>query len=261
MKRQSCAQAACAVIIATSSFAAHASLLLFDRGLPSINLNNTAGALRSNVTWQVVGGDGFTGDNFTIGTVGQRYRIDSISVWGAQYNPLEDDIRNIWLYFGKAGDALSMISTGMVTGNANSNPNIVHSFVPYADGITYQYQGSGGGFYEIAQTTFRGLDLLIEGGVTYNFGVDGDRWEWWNHASNAALSGTTQQGADGKYLVFKSSDFSSVEVVDSKGDGWDKSSDINVQVTGVQIPEPTALALAGIALLGLCAVRRRHSRP
>ena len=40
--------------------------------------------------------------------------------------------------------------------------------------------------------------------------------------------------------------------------GWNKPSDINVQVFGV-VPEPGTIALASIALLGLAASRRRKS--
>ncbi len=234
-----------------------AAPLLFDRGLPSLNLNNAAGAARSNVTWSASGTE-FTGDDFSIGVAGEKYRIDTITVWGAQFDPLSLDVANIALYFGRAGSALSLVSEGAVSGNANGNPNITHSFVTYADGVTDTYEGWGGGVYGIAQTVFSNLNLVIDGGVTYYFGVDGDQYEWWSHASNAALSGTPQQGADGKYLIFDKSDLGAVQVVDSQGNGWDKSSDINVRVTGEAIPEPATLALASMALLGLAAARRRR---
>ncbi len=56
---------------------AHATLLV-DRGLPTSNLNDAAGANRSNVAWA----DGSTtlsiGDNFTLGGSGV---VDDIRVW------------------------------------------------------------------------------------------------------------------------------------------------------------------------------------
>ncbi len=104
-------------------------------------------------------------------------------------------------------------------------------------------EGNGNIFYTICETTFNNLDYNVQGGVRYNFGVYGlgtaDNPEgWWSHASNAGLSGSPQDGDDGQYLMFNVNDLSSVTVVDSNGNGWDKSSDINVQVTGGLVPSP-----------------------
>ena len=237
--------------------------LLFDRGLPSANLNNGAGSSRSNVTWQSEEANQFTGDDFVIGTAGQSYVIDSITVWGAQYNPLQLDVNNIWLYVGKAGDSLALLSTGSVTGNTNSNTKITHKFVTYADGQTDYYVGNGGTAYSICETTFSGMNLLVDGGVKYDFGVKGDNWLWWSHASNAGLSGTTQSGADGLYKDFiTSTDLSNATFLrteDSNGNGWDKSSDINVQITGNAVPEPMSIML-GIMGLGSVAGFKRLRR-
>ena len=119
--------------------------------------------------------------------------------------------------------------------------------------------GNGGIFYPIAQTTFSNLNYLVEGGVKYDFGVMGDKSLWWNHASNAALSGTKQDGADDKYLEFDRNNLANVTVWDSNGNGWDKSSDINVQITGTQVPEPTSLLLfcTGLTVIGMATWRRK----
>ncbi len=260
------------ILVVVGCFAlanAQAAVVLFDRALPTDNINNAAGANRSNVTWQETDPGGFTGDDFTIGTVGQTYLIDSLTVWGAQYNPLSDDISNIALYVGKDGEALALASSGSVTGNVDSNPNISHTFVTYGDvSNTDFYEGNGGVHYSICQTTFSGLNIVVQGGVLYNFGVIGDGYLWWNHASNAALSGlgTPEDGADDLYKVFQvdtdPATATFVETVDSNGNGWDKSSDINVQVTGSQVPEPTTIlvwGMLGVVAVGFGAWRRRRA--
>jgi hypothetical protein len=237
------------------------AVTLFDRGLPNLNLNDAAGSSRSNVTWASTNPTGFMGDDFVIGTTGQSYVINSITVWGAQYDPLSTDINNISLYVGKAGGSLGLLSTGSVSGNTNSNPNIIHTYVSYpAPGDPLGYQGNSGGYYPIAQTIFNGLNLLVDGGVKYNFGVLGDKNLWWSHASNAALSGTPQDGADGKYLEFDTANLASVVVWDSSLVGWDKGSDINVQIAGAPVPIPGALLLFGSGLLGLVGIGRKRLR-
>ena len=80
---------------------------------------------------------------------------------------------------------------------------------------------------------------VVDGGETYVFAADGILqsgvpYYWFNHASNAALSGSPQQGADDLYLAWEQPDLDSFYPCDS-GDsincgGWDKSSDLNVQI-------------------------------
>ena len=51
---------------------------------------------------------------------------------------------------------------------------------------------------------------------------------------------------------------SSVTTYDSNQPNfWDKSSDINVRIDGNQIPEPTTMALMGLALAGLGVARSK----
>ena len=53
--------------------------LVFDRGLPTANLNNAAGANRSNVAW-AFDGDYITGDDFSFGTVGEKWLLSLIHI-------------------------------------------------------------------------------------------------------------------------------------------------------------------------------------
>ena len=229
------------------------ALTLFDRGLPDSNLNNASGSSRSNVAW-AEGGTLFDGDTFSIGTTGQAYVIDSLTVWGIQA-PLGTGINNIDLYMGMSTDPLALLLSGSVTGNSN----ISFTQVNYPGGTT-NYQGTSGTLYPLMEATFSNLNYVVQGGVTYNFGVNGTGGTglWYNHASNAGLSGTTQDGADGNLLVFDTSNLSYVAVWDSNGSGWDKSSDINVRITGAPVPIPGALVLFGSGLLGLVGIGRKR---
>jgi hypothetical protein len=259
-----------AILLAATAFTlgtvstAEASGVLFDRGLPAENLNNGAGSDRSNVSWQSAPGGDMVGDDFSIGATGQSYIIDSITVWGAQFDPLSEDIDNIELWFGAQGSQLENISDGNVTGNDNDNANIAHSFVSYADGVTTTYVGNGGFQYGIAQTVFSGLNLTIDGGVLYDFAIAADGpFGWFGHASNAALGGVPADGADDLYRTFDAAGNFLVSV-DSADIGWDKSSDINVLITGTQVPPvpvPAALPLlaAGLGAFGVMGWRRRKA--
>ena len=106
------------------------------------------------------------------------------------------------------------------------------------------------------------VDMNITGGQKYNFFLDGlyppGPYTPFLHASNAALSGSTQQGADG-LMLYLDKTTGLVTIWDSYGNGWDKSSDFNVQVQGSQVPLPGTVLLLGSGLAGLAFYRRRRS--
>jgi hypothetical protein len=245
--------------------------LLFDRGLPGTNLNAPAGADRSNVTWQSSNtGGNFVGDDFSIGVAGESYVIDSLTVWGAQFDPLSADIGSITLWLGQQGTQLNAVSTGTVTGNDNSNPNITHSFVTYADGVTDTYFATNANDpFPVAQTVFSGLNFTVDGGVLYDFGIAATgNFGWFGHASNAALGGVTADGADGFVRIFNNTGSLVASVQSGPGTGapneliWDKSSDMNVQIAGRlqgEVPAPSVLALLASGLLGAGLLRRRRA--
>src|SRR5262249_46484621 len=145
------------------------------------------------------------------------------------------------------------------------------SQVTYADPLSSTYQAAGGDMRNIFQLDFTGLHIVATGGTTISFGVIGtssattpdDPVYWFNHASNAGLGGVPPESADGVMQEYSwdgvSSTASLIGPFDSNGNGWDKSSDINVQVFGT-VPEPVTASILGVGLLGLAAVRRRAAK-
>jgi len=239
--------ALCALAVSSLlSGAAIADPLLLDRGLPVDNINNSAGANRSNVSWSF---GGYTptdyylvGDTFT-NTSALAWRITSLRLWTV------GTTTTATLWGGTQGTTAGQISDAT-----------------YGDGIT-NYQGTTGRFVDMHQVDFA-VDILLAAGDTFSFFFDGTG----NtnpativpcvHASNAALGGSPADGADDLMLWAQSNGSSIVDTGTwtSLGNGWDKASDVNVQVFGNAVPEPGSIALVGIGLLGAVSARRRNKR-
>lgn len=220
--------------------------LLVDRGLPTSNLNNSAGANRSNVAW--VDG-GYTsadywmvGDTFT-NTSSQTWAIDTIRLWTVSTTGTAT------LWGGIDGSTI-----GLVSGSGTISPAF------YADASSYQ--GYTGAYRDMFQVDF-GVSILLAPGQTYDFFLDGTGGDYvipFVHASNAALSGSPQDGADNSMLWANvvSGSVVSVEPWTSLGNGWDKASDVNVQAFG-SVPEPATYAML-IPGLGLLFMGRRRKQ-
>jgi hypothetical protein len=227
--------------LALPVFAASPALVV-DRGLPQANLNGSTG-YRSNIRWSLYN-SGFLGDDFTVGDAGQSWVIDSIRVWtvpgvnGHDPDYLGDSFQDVRLYFGDTKGGLTPLVSGLLKAGSSeaSNASIKISDATAASGHFYEDFGTN---LRVWQIDFTQLNLAVEGGTKYRFGAFGlgrpsgkaaDKTNaWFNVATNAELAGAKQDGADGEMLLFRSSGkFKSV--FDGKGAGWDKSSDINVQV-------------------------------
>jgi len=230
------------VLLGLPAFGAD-SILVVDRGLPQINLNNSSGPVRSNVRWGWYD-QGFLGDSFTIGAPGEKWVIDSIRTWtvpgdaGAQPAQLGDFYQDVRLYFGRGQTDLTPVAAGALNAGSSetSNPNIQISEATQGGSPLYDDFGSA---LRVWQVDFRNLNLAVDGGASYHFGVWGlgrpepgsssKAYPWFTHASNAALSGAAQDGADGTMLLFDAGGrFQGT--FSAQGSGWDKPADLNVQV-------------------------------
>lgn len=245
-----------AVAALALSGSAKADDLIFDRGLPTANLNNGAGANQSNVAWadeesSATPSDTYlVGDDFTLGGSG-TYHVSDIRIWTVT----DPSTNSMSLLGGLNGSA--------TYGSISASPTVTDT--TYAGGLDYETQS--GTFDQIYQLDFA-VNLNLTAGQTYNFFLDssyqGSGSTYINAfllASNAALSGSTQQGADGLYdfLDIGPGGVESVDPVDSAVDGWNKSSDINVQVYGTATPVPSSVkgSLALLGILGVAGLKRR----
>ena len=130
--------------------------LLFDRGLPTANIN-TGNANQANVAWadsesSPSGPFYLPGDDFTLSGSG-AYQVTDIRVWTT------DPTAGLSLLGGVAGTTIGTISSSYT-----ATP------VTYANGQGYQTQS--GSFLQIYQLDFS-VNLALNGGQTFQFFLNG----------------------------------------------------------------------------------------
>lgn len=248
-----------------------ASTLTVDRGLPTDNLNNAAGSDRSNVAW-AFGHDNtgsyWVADTFSLAAASS---IDDLRLWvtTSQNSAFGDTYNDLSLYLGSSSSStINNVATASFSGGSStsSNPNVSVSQVTYTGGASYQ--NSSGTYSQIWQIDFTNLGAYAAG--TYMFAITGPNGNspdpyTFVHASNAALGGAPADGTDNLMYAFVGPDgapsLTFDSNFDSNGNGWDKSSDLNVQVftSTTPIPATLPLFLTGIGLLGLMVYRRKKA--
>ncbi len=150
-------------------------LLVVDRGLPTANLNNTAGPSRSNVRW-ANDDHGFLGDDFVIGNPGERWVIDGIRTWavaGKMSNSQQrigDFFQDIRLYFGNSNNGLTPVTTALLAAESNESSNSAITITEATANGTPAYEEFGTDL-RIWQVDFQKLNLAVAGGTKYSFGV------------------------------------------------------------------------------------------
>lgn len=233
------------VLVLSTSGIALASLL-YDRGLPTINLNNISGSNRSNVAWVDEDPLLLPGDS-AIAFGSSMWHIDTVRLWAVSVSDNLNTLTGLSLWAGSSINSLGVFST------------YTTDIVKYADDQTYQgYSGANRTIFQIDFT----INQDITAGKYYFFlkGLRDNNNNAFLHASNADLSGSNQDGADDLFQWLKldaTGGILAIQSWDSYGDGWDKSSDANIQVFGSVVPEPATMLLFGLGLLGVAGIGRR----
>jgi len=236
--------------------------LLFDRGLPTANYNNT-GLVRSNVAWadaepSIDPKTGYPaeywlpGDDFIIQQPGE-YRIKTIRVWITGDVP-DGDGKDEGEHKGHHGAHLTLWGGTYSSGIGPISTTYSVTPVAYANGEGYL--GNSGAIRQINQVDFK-VHVDLSGGEAFTFFVDGP-WTPANipslpgwlvnpflHASDRVTSGVVQPGANDWFLWLHRNDQGTVGVENwnaktgagtlcapSSCAGDSHPSDANVQVFG-----------------------------
>jgi hypothetical protein len=135
--------------------------------------------------------------------------IDSIRTWAVpglqDFDPdhLGDFYQDVRLYVGGSAASLTPRASAPLSPGSDEtdDANITISEATRAGAQLYEDFGAG---LRIWQIDFAHLNLAVEGGARYSFGVwgmgrpmsgrDGKTYKWFSHASNASLSGAGRRG-------------------------------------------------------------------
>ena len=245
----------------TGAYSLFANSVLIDRGLPTANLNDPAGANRANIAFAA---PGYTVNDYTVlgdtfvNTSASVWSIDTIRLWAV--SPLA----TVALWGGIDGSGVYGLTAGTISAATYAvNDANGHNTFQAAGVVPALY-------YDLWQLDFT-VNVTLAPGQTYDFFLDGTGNTALDplgnalvvpylHGSNAALSGSPQEGSDGMILsgdvVNGSLDVASITSYNSS-QFWDKAFDFNVQVFGTVPDAGSTLLLLGSALGGLAMLRRR----
>jgi hypothetical protein len=234
--------------------------------------------------------DYLLGDDFTLNSAS---RISTIRVWmvggyNGESDPLvygftapmgPDNIlgnmlSNLSLYLGPKDGTLNQVVTGAFTAgtNTNTNPNISITQVWYNNGETFYGSNTARPLYQV-DFNVSNLGLTYTAGTSLSFAVWGDpatdadnglAGTTYLHCTDAATANAPQQDADNlvdcyysnpadESLAYFYQSYAINGPAGSLGPNWVEPQDVNVQVFGSVVPEPTALTLLAAGLVGLLA--------
>jgi len=218
--------------------------------------------------------------------------ITSITTWSVASilgDPLGAEFTNVSLYFRPQGgtwhiatDAQGRPETGTPNPffdagdhvNSYNNPDITSTEVPYNRRVLV-YQSTNPAtpdvYFPLWQNTFSNMYLQLLTGVKYEFAVWGTNPNpdpttlygyWFNHYSNPFLSGAREDNLSGTYLRCDATNLSAPCFVEDPriDQTWNKGANLNIEIDGNVVPEPSSLLLTGGAMIGVALFLRKRQR-
>jgi len=241
--------------------------VIYSRPLPVINLNNAAGASRSNIA-PLEGSfppPFILGDDFMLSDAGLSgtYNINTLSVWEIGNLPLSGptdpggnapstEFSSITLFGGPDHTDLTAISSTYTA-----------TRVFYAGGLDYQSPNSGT-YFPIYRLDFTNLNWIVNSNVLYNFAINavpigGNSFAL--SAANFGSSGVVGAGANNSFILYENDGTSWISTFNSDATstpGFPKGSDANVSLDTSLVPEPSTISFIGVGLGAvLLGLRRR----
>ena len=266
---------------------------LYENALPNTFVNSQNANLRSNIAFTesdpTTEFDG-TDVELSTGALGQdEYQVTTLTTWSVASvlgQPLGDEFSSISLYYRPLGGTWQVLETGspgtsFETGPlnqntvSNSNPDIISTNVGYT-ALQPDYESTTStAEFPLWQNTFNitSLNLVLDAGVVYQFAVWGvganpdpttDYGFWFNAYSNGSLSGAREdansQSFAGTYERCSLTDLSGPCEDENSvtSQTWNKTANLNIDIEGFAVPEPSTFVLLGLGLLGLVGVGRKR---
>jgi hypothetical protein len=247
-------------------FLAAAQLLsagvIYQFPLPTTNLNQAAGAARTNAS--VVAVPDIAGDDFLLSN-SVSYVVDSLTVWSIANSPtsgpintLGQEFSSFTLYTGYTPDGLGATWTQVNSYSLNSTQLNAAPRAYYTGTTDYQtLNPASGAYYPMYAVTFSGLNWSIPAGQVSYYGVGGVPI-----GSNTLALSASLYTSDPQYdpfLILTGNPWTPTSQGGADSiSGFKGLAALNVSINGAAVPEPSTLGFLGLGIAALALKLRRR---